>query len=340
MISSNELFGHEKSVAEYIMEAIEKKEQEVEAIKYMTPKEKEFAIFKIFYNSNDKEKQKLLYELFKKNILMLHKITSIRKMAEEAEYYMQIAWFNRHDACIKIIYAYKKLLNKMSILAKELNMNNSLELSILYSYLLWNGYLSKTHKHEYKENEDNIFLGMQFTDISNGIGVCRNYSEMLKDFLNYSGFNSIILSNYFDEEKVINKMLKSRSQKSNHAFNLIDDKGLYIYDSTNQALYNLTRQNSVLLAKGEYKSKAILRLYRSYGLCSSKHDEDLLDRLFYEQDFISPYDKSDLISIRDVSIELLTSNVSLLEDFYSDAKPNIISISDETKKILIRKKNK
>ena len=350
MLSSRELFGHEKSVSEYLMESIETREKETkllrETLKHMTPTEREFAIFKIFYNSSDNKKQKLLYELFKNNLLMLHKITAIKKTAEKSEFYTRIACVNRHEACLEIMSAYKNLLNKISTLAKELNINNSLKLSILYDYLLWNGYLSRTHKHEYKDTEETLFLGMNFTDISNGIGVCLNYSEMLKDFLNYNGYNSVILCNYFDNEIAINKMLKSKSQKSNHAFNLIDDNGLYIYDSTNSALYNLTRQDSILLAEGDYKYKndrkykSIIRIYRSYDLCYSKKDEKLLDRLYSEKEFISPYNKNDFISSRNVNLEIIKNNLSLLEDFYCEAKPDIIGISEETQKVLTRKKNK
>jgi len=347
MLSSRELFSHEKSVSEYMMESIELREKETkllkETLKHMTPTEREFAIFKIFYNNNDKKKQKQLYEIFKNNLLMLHKIDEIKKVAEDSDYYTSTAWVNRHEVCLEIIFEYKKLLNKMATLAKELNMNNSLELSILFDYLLWNGYLSKTHKHEYKDNEETILLGMNFTDISNGIGVCRNYSEMLKDFLNHSGYNSVILCNFFDYENIVNKMLNRKSQKSNHAYNLIEDNGLYIYDSTNSVLYNLTRQDSALLAEGDYKYKndrkykSIIRIYRSYDLCYSKKDEKLLDRLYSEKEFISPYNKNDFISSRNVNLEIIKNNLSLLEDFYSEAKPDIIGISEETQKVLMRK---
>lgn len=350
MISSRELFGHEKSVSEYMMESIEKREKETkslkETLKNMTPTEREFAIFKIFYNNNDKKKQKQLYEIFKNNLLMLHKINATKKVAEDSEFYTRIAWINRHEACLELMSSYRNLLNKMSILAKELNTNNSLELSILYDYLLWNGYLSRTHKHEYKENEEKLFLGMNFTDISDGEGVCLNYSEMLKDFLNYNGYDSVMLCNYFDNENIINKMLRSRNQKSNHAFNLIDDNGLYIYDSTNSVLYNLTRQDSTLLAEGDYKDKknqiykSIIRIYRSYDLCYSKKDEKLLDRLSYEQDFSSPYNKTDFTSTREVNLEIIKNSTSLLEDFYIEAKTDIIGISEETKKAVTRKKKK
>ena len=36
--------------------------------------------------------------------------------------------------------SYEKIIKKVNILAKELNLSNSLELSLLFSYLLYNGY--------------------------------------------------------------------------------------------------------------------------------------------------------------------------------------------------------
>lgn len=317
-------------------------------LKNSNRKEREFIIFKTFFNTlTDKTKEELI-NIVIKHPFMIDRLWWVIDEANSARKDSKDAIYNR-DICYKEIMAiYKSLLEKVSKLAKELNMNNSLELSILFSYLLWNGYLSKTKTHEYKEFEGPLLMGMNFTDISNGIGVCRNYSEMLKDFLNNCGYQSVMLANYLDDDiKVDYKMniterriynIPSNTnftrKKANHAFNLIEDNGLYIYDSTNLLLYDLKNINSSVLINGKGKNK--IYPYQCYGYCYSKDDEKLLDRLFTEEDFTSPYTKTDFISTSEVNLELIKNNTSLLEDFYTEARQDIVGISEKTKKALKR----
>ena len=135
------------------------------------------------------------------------------------------------------------------------------ELSNLFTYLLWNGYLSKTKQHVYRIEDRKMIIGLAFADIMDGVGVCLNHADMLKDFLNTCGYNSStminlvdknIKSNYkFDIERKSEKAKKKTEilnlamcpimkKIGNHAFTLIEDNNkLYIYDSTNLMLLNV-----------------------------------------------------------------------------------------------------
>ena len=85
----------------------------------------------------------------------------------------------------------------MQKLALELGVSNSLQLSNLYTYLLWNGYLSKNKTNIYSE-ERKLLEGLFFVDVMDGIGVCLNYADMLKDFLKACDHEAAVLWNLCD----------------------------------------------------------------------------------------------------------------------------------------------
>ena len=241
----------------------------------------------------------------------------------------------------------EELLNKISKLSQELNIGNSLELSILFSYLLWNGYLSKDKTYKFQSSNRANLSGMLFTDILDGIGVCINNSEMLKDVLNKCGYNSCILVNHLDNFMTVRNIYKiqrngiseSRNilkeiftiRKANHAFNLIEDNDkLYVYDSTNFLLYNIDNFNYVNLVNG--KSKNIIFPYKSYTYCISEKEVSLLDKLLIGAFTPQIYTKEDYTSIGTVNLDIIKNSSQLLEDFRSDIIGNIINISNEINK--------
>ena len=79
---------------------------------------------------------------------------------------------------------YKEILLSTKKLANELNLTNSLELCVLYTYLLWNGYFSKDKQLKYQTVGTNCIPGTYPYTIMSGGGVCLNFSEMLTDFIN------------------------------------------------------------------------------------------------------------------------------------------------------------
>lgn len=341
-------------VTKQIIQSLEKEEKEknelLTKLKKVNRKERQFIIFKTFFNSISDRKKEELSDLIRRHPFMIDKLMWIVDEAIAAREYSNYAICNRDIRCKDIMTMYNSLLKDMSKLSQELGVNNSLELSILFSYLLWNGYLSKTKKHTYGEEEKNEILGLLFVEVVNGCGVCRNYSEMLKDFLNYKGYNSVILANCLDNIKVDYQMnIRNRintipnihnevffqKKEANHVFNLIEDNGIYIYDTTNLLLYSFEKQNSSLLINGKGKNK--IYPYQSYDFCYSRKDEQLLDKIFMcETTMISPYNKTDFISISEITLEMIKNNLSLLEDFYDEIKSRLISISEEKNKALIR----
>lgn len=155
MISSHELFGNEKSPSEYILESLREQDKMVEELKKLSIKERQFRVFKMFYNDLDESKKEILQAAVKKYPSILDKTFSFMHEANNEMLYKTILTYNREETYSDVMFLYKSLLKKISKLSQELNINNSLELSILFSYLLWNGYLSKgkTYRFESKNRK-------------------------------------------------------------------------------------------------------------------------------------------------------------------------------------------
>lgn len=245
-------------------------------------------------------------------------------------------------------YNYRNILNKFKILVKELKLTNSLEISILYTYLMWNGYFSKEKIFNYQIEKRALIEGMYSYDIMNGNGVCLNFSDMLKDILIECGYNSSILINKVEKQKELKKfyipeinrsVIKSHNpiaevlplifkplinKMGNHAFNLIEENGkLYIYDSTNLCFLELTNPTSAILLAGKGKFK--LTPYFSY-LLNGEKERKSLDTLCLTDNFSSPYDRKDYIITSEKCIDLFNKSESLLNDYHNDINSDILSI--------------
>lgn len=255
---------------------------------------------------------------------------------------------------------YPYILNQMKQLARELNLTNSLELSNLFTYLLWNGYLSKTKQNVYRIEDRKMIIGLAFADIMDGVGVCLNHADMLKDFLNTCGYNSStminlvdknIKSNYkFDIERKSEKAKKKTEilnlamcpimkKIGNHAFTLIEDNNkLYIYDSTNLMLLNVINPYEAEVINGTGINK--LHPYLSYMLNNNQQTGDAIIKLFTSENLSSPYTRRDMIFTEKNNMELFKNRKPLIEDFYLEIKPSIVSISEATEKIKIKQKKR
>ena len=317
------------------------------------PQEREFLLFKLFYDGPNTETIKLMYREMYKHPIKFFNSTSIIGKASYAHSY-KIDSINNREVTTEVMSKYNSLLGKMSHLSKELDLNNSLELSILFSYLLWKGYLSKAKENKFESENRKMLQGLFFADIMDGRGVCLNHSEMLKDFLNVCGYASVMLENYYNSNITMTKVLDIerkfantshsdslvkplflKMKKINHVFNLIEEnEKLYIYDATNLSLLSINNPFSARCINGKVKIK--LFPYQSYEFCLSKEDCTLIDKLLTEKISMSPYTKEDFISISEVTTEIIKNSYPLLEDFYTEARSDIMGISEETDKIKAR----
>ena len=320
----------------------------------MTTEERIYKIFHVFYyNRADEELIKDLEETLKKN--RVFDIKSYKTMIEgQIANCSTIEIERNRNEYSEIMYNYSSILQNMTNLSKELNLENSLELCLLFSYLLWNGYLSKNKEYIFSDKGIKRIHGLFFADIMNGRGVCLNNSEMLKDFLNLNEYTSSMLENHYNistrinyridiartnatnKDSLITTIIEEliRCKKANHVYNLIEDNNkLYIFDSTNMLMQKIIRNDKAEMVNGTGEFR--LFPYQSHMLCASHDERKLLDKLLTTSEHVCPYTKRDLIITSEVCLEIIKNSTSLIEDFYTEIKPNIDSISKETSKIKI-----
>jgi len=256
---------------------------------------------------------------------------------------------------------YNAILDNWIKLSSELKLTNSLELSNLFTYLLWNGYFSKTKVHTYQIEGRTLLDGFFALDIMNGNGVCLNYSDMLKDFLIRSGINSSVIINYssgairdnnalklikrnVNQAKLYTKvgfMFLARLIKKtgNHACTLIEENGkIYIYDPTNLLCAKIDDYETASIIDGTGSIK--LKPYFSFCFANSDIEKNTLEKLFDNSSLVSPYNKEDINLAWNNCVALFESNRHLIEDCYDETRSDIEKISNnlaECKKKVKRK---
>ena len=242
---------------------------------------------------------------------------------------------------------YNILMNQFKKLVYKLNLKNALEVSILYTYLLWKGYFSINKVNNYDSVNTILIDGLFSYDLFDGVGVCINHSDLLKDLLNNLGYKSCNLLASSNIGIRNGKSLIERNidfSKSNnfldrlletHVFTLVmDGEYTYIYDSTNTTIYNIIRPNlsSLINGCGECKIYPI----NSYKLNYSKESINTLNIYLSMKNFICPYTEEYYVTLFNKLVEYFNKNISLIEDFYKDSYSSIDclqSVVSDIKKI-------
>jgi len=127
-----------------------------------------------------------------------------------------------------IIKKYNLLINRLAKFIKNVGYNDSIECSLILSYMIHGGFVSYNGKYLAKEiTADKEITSRLGTTIVRGMGVCRNFASMHKDV--------------FDELKLFDKQLycyqgfgSGKDKSANHVINLInynnDYYGIDIYN--------------------------------------------------------------------------------------------------------------
>lgn len=253
-----------------------------------------------------------------------------------------------------LINAYNLILENYHNLANELNINTTYDLSVMCSYLLWNGYFSKTKSHIYDAKNRKITLGFPF-DVINGGGVCYEYSILLKDFLDKCSKESGVLfckfpfndskmkrnykpnieRNFIDNKnnKLLEYILNIISNSTgNHAVTLIDENGQnYIYDLTNLAFFNIIDAKSAAIVDGN--GNLNLKPTTSTMICGSKGN--LIENLYGQEKFV--IEEKQVKEWFEKNIDLLNGNIPLLNDAYDNVHSYMETISAGMSRIKTKK---
>ena len=253
---------------------------------------------------------------------------------------------------------YRKVLENYRILTNELKIVNSLELSNLFTYMLWNGYFSATGEHIYKTKNRLSLASLNSFDVIKGGGVCLDYSELLKDYLDVCGVDSSVVlakvavdinENIRDYEPNIERksevgllqkaiivssgsLLNGITNKmGNHAITLIkDNKRIYAYDSTNLCVLNVDSSDkaSIINGKGIFELKplttaSILPIYAN---------NELFEKLL-AGDSGDNYSRNEIIDSYEKVIALANDNKNLLNDSYEVIHGDLEFITNQMNEI-------
>lgn len=223
---------------------------------------KQYKLLRDIIMNGNKINKKSLNEMFKENRL-------VSRLIE-----LQINDRQKLNTLYKkSINSYENILFALKKLSEELNIEEALLLSNMFTYLLWNGFFSPNRIHNYSFKNQLLLPGLPF-EIFDGKGICLNYSTFLKDFLETCDKKSTILSCKVDENSIITtfrpdigrnvnqedikrlylvfKILKPLINKyGNHVLNLIEDNNkLYAYDTTKLYVFNIKKPNELETING------------------------------------------------------------------------------------------
>lgn len=296
----------------------------------------QFYIFKEFLEDDKNIDYKEIERIRKLEGLSNNDVEKIADFADIAKKMKEQANSNL-ETYSEFLFDYKRILEKTNILAQELKLTNSLEYSILFTYLIHKGYFSKHKTLNLQSNGRKNIPGLYQMDIMAGKGVCLNFSEMLKDLLNTSGFNSAtIMSSNRYKDPLLRTILPEKN-RATHATNLIlENDKMYIYDSINECIFKLENVNNAKIITGvdNYKYRYIflykyqLYIYKSYFINYNPKEIGVLDILLRGKDFDFPYNKEDYKETRENCIELFKQNRQLISDYHDSTRENICTIAN------------
>jgi len=274
-----------------------------------------------------------------------------------SNYKCKIAQKNR-EIYKESLISYNKVLNNYKDLSRELNINSSLELSHLFTYMLWNGYYSVTKEHTYKMQDILLIPGLLSFDAIKGQGVCLAYASLLHDYLKVCDKNSSILEckvltgkkdvswSYQSEiERNVENNISSRilniilspfikiltNKLGDHAVTLIEENDkLFIYDPTNSYVLNIKNSDiaTIINGKGDFKLKPFSALMVTSDMADME-SIGVLEKLLF--DSINPaFNKKEIISTFENIMELIQDNKKLLDDAYDNIHCELEFIEKQT----------
>ena len=233
--------------------------------------------------------------------------------------------------------SFQKVLENYKMLAEDLKLDTALEKYHLFTYLLWNGYFSKTKEHSYDKNHRKNIFGLYALDLVRGNGVCLNYADGLKKYLQTCGAESELLLCKIPTQKgkicfryrpdierkvkrgsFIKTLLLAplapliTSKMGNHAITLIKEKDKYLaYDPTNLAVLNIKDDKKASLVTGS--GNFDLKLTASFMMGDSN---GALFAQMLEKPIVPALEAKETIFNFENTLETIKENKSLLDDAY------------------------
>lgn len=324
-----------------------------ETLTKLSKSEQKNYLLKHLLAMSDNEKNEFINTITDKDLILLVKeqyarVKLIQKLRNRGI---------QNDIVNNTVYSnYLNILKNYKSLADELLIINPVEISILFSYLLWNGYFSMD-KHNVFKN-DNMFLLCHLYPytIMSGTGVCLNHSILLTNYLTICGIEAspmvaYVRSNHVkpsyippikrnipttNKEFTLNSLLSKITKEGNHAFTLIkENEQYYIYDPTNLMIFAIkspTRGKSTVM-----NINATLYPISSYEIIDNDTSYRTLNNFITTSTFKEcPYNANYFKFIAEQSLETIKQNISLLDDCYDDSREDIRTVGQYVKERKMR----
>lgn len=243
---------------------------------------------------------------------------------------------------------YTNIIEKSAKLLKELNLNDPVEISVLYEYLLWNGYFSKDNNLSYSLSGRKNSLGLVGADIMNGKSVCLNNADMLTNLLQECDIEAYTVGctvpagkdANFQYNPDIERNIKEPSYRDkisskinnilhldilgNHAVTCFKNGETYsASDPTSLAFLNFSE-----LKKMKYVGSDLeldLKLWVMIVLNDFENYDELLKIIatIYLRSDLEPLKLNNIKNISESVLEMCRNNKNLLNDFHSDIYDDI-----------------
>lgn len=344
----------------------DEREQRIEELKQefkdLTKEQKELLLYRKIVGTGKMEDNSKSFNhnqnINSDELLCLIKAADIGFLKPLVEYAMRNNQLKYQEIYKESLICYNNILENYKKLSQELNINSSLDLSHLLTYMLWNGYFSVNKKHFYQLQGRLLLPGMFSFDVIKGKGVCLAYAELLHNYLSTCEKNSSILTckvptgkkniscDYRPEiERNIKNNISSRvfsdfktffldgliNKLGNHAITLIEENGkMYAYDPTNLYALNIKDVStaSIINGKGEFQIKPLTTLITVPHSDPNHIFEKLLlgniEPALSRKEFIFSFENL---------MELVNNNISLLDDAYDNIHSDLEYIDKQIDEI-------
>ncbi len=345
---------------------IEKKIEELkQEFKFLTKAQKELLLYrkiveigKIEDNSKGFNSFRYSQDINSDELLCLIKAADIGSIKPLVVYVMRDHKLKYQEVYEESLIRYNNVLENYKKLAQELDINSSLDLSHLLTYMLWNGYFSVNKKHFYKLQERLMLPGMYSFDVIKGKGVCLAYAELLNNYLSIcEKDSSILICKVPTKKNAISCDYRPKIERNtkinissrvfsslmgfflgglinkfgNHAITLIEENGnMYAYDPTNLYVLNIKNSStaSIINGKGEFQIKPLMTF-----IIDSNSDPNHLYEKLLSENVKSALSRKEFIFSFENLIEIINKNISLLDDAYDNIHKDLEYIDRQTDEI-------
>ena len=255
--------------------------------------------------------------------------------------------------------AYKEIISKTADLLKYIKMDNPFDASLIFQYLLWNGYFSKDKNFKYSKDNRCLARDAYGADIMRGYSVCLNNCDMLTRILNSLDIPSRVLYCSTNQEKLPNdnrflkpndnQFVKSIENSSpwknflgnyiigNHAVVVFNHEDLnYVIDPTNcyfikpSGYKKLKFYNTDNILKIKKRTSVFLNSFTNSfeerSDISKDFDHIILNLFMQSKSKNSKINKEFLADTCYKAIESYVNNIELFEDFHTEITPQIDTV--------------